>query len=532
MPTLFAPPPVSLSGHLASALGHRLARRTAHRFATEGDGSATQERVRAGLMTTLAGTAFGRDHGIEAGLSYERFRARVEPRGYEGFAPYIERMKRGETDVLHPGRCAHFAVSSGTTAGPSKWLPVNSAMLAHFRRTGLDSLSLYAHRAGHGAVFGGRHLFLGGGTSLQPVPGTEPPILHGDLSGITALNLPWWVEHQLYEPGREIARMENWPEKVRAIAERTWNRDIRLVAGIPSWLLVLAQRLREAACCHSGAVPESLTEIWPQLECIVHGGVPVEPFLAELRRSYGPRTRFHEVYPASEGFIAAQDTEGGGLRLFADHGIFYEFVPRADYDECDPVRTSTRAVPLAGVRPGVDYVVLLTTPAGLVRYVIGDLVRFVSVDPPRLVYVGRTKLQLSAFGEHVIEKEITDVLTAVCSEHGVQVANFHVAPLFPAAGVRSVGRHEWWIEFAGAPPPVGLLEDFALALDRGLAAVNDDYAGKRAGRGLDVPFVRLVPAGGFEQWLKRAGKWGGQHKTPRCRSDRQIADALGGVIRD
>lgn len=526
MPAAFAPPTPSLAGQLAGAIGRRLAARTGHRLAAQGDGTAAQDAVLARLVRTLAPTAFGRDHGLAAGMSYEHFRTRIEPRGYEGFAPYLERMKRGERDVLHPGRCAHFAVSSGTTAGPSKWLPVNAAMLAHFRAAGLDSLFFHALRTGDGRLFRGRHLFLGGSTGLVPLPGVTPPIHAGDLSGITALNLPWWAERQLYEPGREIARMENWPEKVRAIAARTWNRDITLVAGIPSWLLVLADALRETARRHTGRTPESLAELWPNLACVVHGGVPVEPFLAELQRAFGPTARRHEVYPASEGFIAAQDTEDSGLRLLADHGIFYEFVPFADYDEGDPVRTAARAVPLAGVRPGVDYVLLLTTPAGLVRYVIGDLVRFVSVAPPRLVYVGRTKLQLSAFGEHVIEREITDALTRACRLHGASVENFHVAPLFPAAGTRAVGRHEWWIEFRGEAPIEGQREAFAASLDRELAACNDDYAAKRAGRGLDLPLVRPVPAGGFEQWLRHAGKWGGQHKTPRCRSDRQIADTL------
>lgn len=532
MSAAFPPPPASLSGKLAGVIGRRLAARTAHRLAVQGDGIAAQEATLARLLATLAPTEFGRDHGVEAGLPYERFRARVEPRNYEGFAPYLERMKQGIPDVLHPGRCTHFAVSSGTTAGPSKWLPVNTAMLAHFRDTGLDSLFFYALRAGRGSVFGGRHLFLGGSTGLVPVPGVTPPVYSGDLSGITALNLPWWAEHQLYEPGRNIARLENWPEKVRAIAERTWNRDITLVAGIPSWLLVLAEALRDTVERHTGHRPESLSEIWPNLECLIHGGVPVDPFTEELRRAYGPAVRRHEVYPASEGFIAAQDNESGGLRLLADHGIFYEFVPFSDYDEGDPVRTALHAVPLAGVRPGVDYVLLMTTPAGLVRYVIGDLVRFVSVEPPRLVYVGRTRLQLSAFGEHVIEKEITDALTTVCRVHGVQLENFHVAPLFPVAGTRAVGRHEWWIEFRGASPAAAEMERFGAALDRELAALNDDYAAKRTGRGLDQPLVRLVPAGGFGRWLKHAGKWGGQHKTPRCRSDRQIADALAECLRD
>ena len=527
MPPAIKPPVPTLAGKLAGAIGQRLAARTAHRLAAQRDGVAAQEAIFAGLMRTLAPTAFGREHGLEPGLAYERFRARCEPRAYEGFVPYLERMKRGEPDVLHPGRCAHFAVSSGTTAGPSKWLPVNAAMLGHFRDTGLDSLFFYALRTGRGSVFRGRHLFLGGSTGLVPVPGVKPPVYSGDLSGITALNLPWWAERQLYEPGREIARMENWPAKVKAIAERTWRRDISLVAGIPSWLLVLAAALRETSIRHTGTAPATLQALWPNLECLIHGGVPVDPFVEELRAAYGPTVRFHEVYPASEAFIAAQDVEAGaGLRLMADHGIFYEFVPFSTYDESDPVAMAAQAVPLSGVRPDVDYVLLLTTPAGLVRYAIGDLVRFVSVEPPRLVYVGRTKLQLSAFGEHVIEKELTDVLTTVCRRRGLQVENFHVAPVFPRTGARAVGRHEWWIELRRAAAAPFEADALAQELDRELSALNDDYAAKRVGRGLDLPLVRLVPPGGFERWLKRTGKWGGQHKTPRCRSDRSVADAL------
>ena len=527
MSTATSPATVSLAAKLAGVVGQRLAARTARRLARQGDGVAVQEATLRRLLRTLGPTAFGREHGLHAHLPYEHFRTRVEPRAYEGFAPYIERMKRGESDVLHPGRCAHFAVSSGTTAGPSKWLPVNSAMLAHFRTAGLDSLFFYALRTGRGSVFRGRHLFLGGSTGLVPLPGVHPPIHAGDLSGITALNLPWWAERQLYEPGREIARMENWPAKVAAIAERTWQRDLTLAGGIPSWLLVLARALRETAARHTGQMPAHVGELWPHFECLIHGGVPIDPFVDELRAAYGPTTRFHEVFPASEGFIAAQDAEGGaGLRLLADHGIFYEFVPFSDYDEADPVRTAARAVPLAGVRPGVDYVLLLTTPAGLVRYVIGDLVRFVSVEPPRLVYVGRTKLQLSAFGEHVIEKELTDILTTACRARGLALENFHVAPIFPLAGRRAVGRHEWFIELRPSPGVVPHPRELAEELDRALIASNDDYAGKRHGAGLDAPTVHLVPPGTFERWLKRAGKWGGQHKTPRCRSDRAVADAL------
>ena len=509
-------------------IGDLLLARTRRRLSAQDDAVAAQRAVFRQLLPELSPTAFGRDHGLEPGLSYSEFRARVESRPYEGIAPYIERMKKGEADVLHPGRCGHFAVSSGTTAGPSKWLPVNRSLFAHFRQSGLDSLGLYARRAGRSSVFHGRHLFLGGSTALVQVPGSVPPILSGDLSGLTALRLPAWAEQCLYEPGLDIAQMADWPAKLQAIAHRTRQKDIRLVAGIPSWLLVLASTLQAHAETETDRKPEHLQEIWPGLECLIHGGVPVGPFTHELRAAYGPRVNFHEVYPASEAFIAAQDEEPeAGLRLFTNHGIFYEFIAVSDYDESNPVRSAMRAVPLEGVRPGVDYVLLLTTPAGLVRYVIGDIVRFISTGVPRLVYAGRTKLQLSAFGEHVIEKELTDTITTVCRRHALSVADVHVAPLVPdpAAG-RSRGLHEWWLELRAPGVPPEECDWLAAELDTELAIRNDDYAAKRAGAGLEAPVLRLLPPGFFEAWLQGKGKWGGQHKTPRCRSDRRIADEL------
>ncbi len=514
------------AGPLAGFIGGRFAAHTARRLERQHRGVAAQQQTYRELVRTLAGTAFGRQAGLEAGLRYETFRCRIPPRPYEDFAPLIERMKQGEPDVLCPGRCAHFAVSSGTTAGPSKWLPVNEAMLAHFRDAGLDSLFFYAQRTGTGSVFRGRHLFLGGSSALTPVPGVEPPVYSGDLSGITALNLPGWAERFLYEPGIEIAQMTDWPAKLEAIVQRTLHADITLVGGIPSWLLVLASTLRTHVARTAGRPPATLKELWPNLECLVHGGVPVGPFADELRATYGEGVNLHEVYPASEGFIAAQDAEPeAGLRLITDRGLFFEFLPLEDYDEANLDFCDARAVPLEDVRAGVDYVLLLTTPAGLVRYVLGDVVRFISTEPPRLVYVGRTKLQLSAFGEHVIERELSDTLASVCRRHGVTPVNFHVAPLFPdPARGRPLGRHEWWIELRQAVAPAAA--GFAADLDRELTALNDDYAAKRTGRGLEVPLVHFVRPGLFEEWLKSAGKWGGQSKMPRCRSDRRIAGEL------
>ncbi len=476
------------------------------------------------LTDAFAQTQFWREHGLETGIDYKTFRERVPLYSYEDLEPAIERMKRGETDVLWPGQCAYYAISSGTTAGRTKYLPITGPMIAHFRKAGLDSLLYYAARNDRTTVFHGRHLFLGGSTVLAPIKEVQPFAAYaGDLSGITALHLPHWVEKHLYEPGAKIAGMVDWPEKIQAIVARTWQLDMTLLAGIPSWILILAEALRAKA---GGA--ENLQALWPHLECLVHGGVPLGPFENELRVALGPTVNFHEVYPASEGFIAAQDADSAaGLRLLADVGLFFEFLPLSEFDENRLTILGLHAVPLEDVKPGVDYVLLLTTPAGLCRYIVGDVVRFTSTEPPRLIYVGRTKLQLSAFGEHVIEKELTDALLAVCKRHGWTIINFHVAPIFAnAAAGRKRGQHEWWVELKvpTIETPTGPV--MAPELDLELQRLNDDYEAKRKGGGLEPPVVRLVMPGVFEQWMRTAGKWGGQSKMPRCRSDREIADQL------
>lgn len=498
--------------------------RTTHVARRLGAGQAVRQQQRAwrALTARFAATEFGREHGIERSMSYAEFRQRVAPRTYEAFAPWIERMKRGAVDVLWPGQCAYYAVSSGTTAGRTKYLPITPEMIAHFRRAGLDSLCFYAQRTGGARVFRGRHLFLGGSTSLAPISnGDGFAAWGGDLSGITARHLPRWAERHLYEPGRDIAQMENWPEKLHAIAARTAPRNVTLLAGIPSWILVFTEQMRAL----TGR--DTLKEVWPNFECVVHGGVPIGPFIGELMAAVGRSVNFHEVYPASEAFIAAQDADAAaGLRLLADAGIFFEFLPMSRFDEARLDTLAAHVVPLEEVETGVDYALLLTTPAGLCRYVIGDVVRFISREPPRLCYVGRTKLQLSAFGEHVIEKELTDALAAVAARHGCTIANFHVAPRFVDAqsGVAR-GFHEWWIELKPSPiaPDADVLAD---ELDREVQRLNDDYEAKRKGGGLDRPSVRLVPAGTFDAWMRARGKWGGQNKMPRCRSDRAIADEL------
>jgi hypothetical protein len=293
--------------------------------------------------------------------------------------------------------------------------------------------------------------------------------------------------------------------------------------------MILFEHLRDGRMKNGGAF-DNVGSVWPHLECLIHGGVPIGPFRAELTRWLGERVRFHEVYPASEGFIAVQDAEPeAGMRLLADAGVFYEFLPMDQFDESRLAELGPKAVPLEHVRSGVNYAVVMTTPGGLCRYVIGDVVQFTSRNPPRLVYAGRTKLQLSAFGEHVIEKELTDSLTAVAQPRGWDVAFFHVAPhLEELPDGRKRARHQWFLELRNGwtPPDDAALADIARALDAELIRRNDDYDAKRAGGGMEPPQVVFTPAGTFEAWMRRIGKWGGQNKMPRCRSDRQVADAL------
>lgn len=491
-----------------------------------------QRKVFKNLIPKLAQALVWQGAGVERGMTYAQFRERVPLKTYEDLSPHIERMKRGDENILWPGSCQLYSVSSGTTAGRTKYIPVTESMLDHFKQTGLDSILWYTSRTGSTRIFRGRHVFLGGSTTLAAIPESEPfEAYAGDLSGIAALNLPGWVERHLYEPGTEIAQMADWPAKIEAIVERTMPLDITAISGIPSWVLILAEALRNRATDGGHPVPH-LQALWPNLECYVHGGVPVTPFQDELRSFLGPTVNFHEVYPASEAFIAAQDAEAAaGLRLMSDAGVFFEFLPMADFDEKRLDHLGEKAVPVEGVTPDVDYALVLSNPGGLARYVIGDVVRFTSTQPARLTYVGRTKLQLSAFGEHVIEKEITDALIAVCRRNGWTITNFHVAPLFVnSATGKTRGRHEWWVELKPGTvlTPTGPV--MAVELDMELKRLNEDYEAKRNGGALDAPFVRLVMPGVFEQWMRHHGKWGGQNKMPRCRSDRIIADELGGAL--
>jgi hypothetical protein len=494
--------------------------------------AATQERVFRNLIDRLAGASFWKHAGIEHGMSYAQFQSRVRLHTHAQLADEVEQMKRGAKDVLWPGRCSLFALTSGTTTGTPKTLPVTEEMLAHVRRAGMDALLYYTVRVRHAGAFRGRHLLLGGSTDLAPIADMkERQAYEGALSGIVAVDLPAWAEKHLYEPGPRVARNDNWDAKLTAIVERTVHRDISLIAGIPTWVIPFIDAVRGAAIA-SGQRLVHLEQLWPNLECLVHTGVPIKPFTKWLHAALGPHVKFHEVYAASEGFIAAQDSDrGDAMRLMVDMGLFFEFLPMSEFDPTRLEQLGPRTISLANVKTDTDYAIVLTTPGGLARYVLGDVVRFTSLEPPRLIYIGRTELQLNAWGERVMEKDITDTLVHVCSTQDWDIVNFHVAPIFGAPSLtgQSRGRHEWWIEIRPGTVTTPIGPQIATALDTELRRVHEGYAVRRKSGTLDMPTVRLVMPGVFEHWLRYQKKWGGQNKLPRCRSDRLIADELAQV---
>lgn len=490
---------------------------------------AQQERTRLNLTRRLAATSHWKAAGVEAGMAYDQWRSRVPLQAYSGIAPAIQRMVRGEADVLWPGRCALFAYTAGTTSGIPHVMPVTEEMMAHVRRAGFDAALYYTVRARHAGVFRGRHLFFGSPPTLLPMENDSGhKAFAGELSGIAALNLPAWAERHLYEPGVAVAAEVEWPARLEAIVARTAMRDMSLIAGLPNWLLLLAHVLRER--CSRGKVRHtSLQSLWPNLECCMLSGLPPTPYLEQLRAVLGPSIVFHELYAATEACIATQDREARlGLRLMADTGIFFEFLPMAEHDPARLEQLGGRALPLADVKPDVDYAIVLTTPGGLARYVLGDIVRFTSIRPPRLIYVGRTALRCDAFAERVNERELTEALTVVCQRRDWLIVNFHVAPRFSDRSLTGQprGHHEWWVELkpGTVATPTGPLMAGELEIE--LQRTNETYAARRKAGVMDPPVVRLVMPGVFEHWLRFRRQWGGQHKVPRCRSDRLIADEL------
>jgi len=485
------------------------------------------------LLRRAAATEVGREHGFDevlrapAGERRQAFRAAVPVQDYEDHRPLLERMRQGgEANVTWPGVVRDWAQTSGTTSG-DKYVPVSRELLAHNRRAALD---VYAHAVRFGVslsrVFAGRSLFLGGSTSLSE---NEHGIRTGDLSGVVTRLIRWPLTSVVL-PTRDVALMDHWPSKIDAMARQCLNADIRWLSGMPSWALVLFERMVEVAR-ERGREVARLEDLWPNLEVFVHGGVKYDPFEARMRRMWSGDASGQdipvrlEVYPASEGFIAIQDRRGEpGLRLNVDHRVFYEFIPLEEAGADDP-----SAFMCDEVEPGQRYVVVMSTCGGLWRYLIGDVVEFDTIPPdgpPRLRIVGRHKHFINAFGENIIVEQIEGAVAEAARSAGVVVGEFTAAPVYPDER-RGAGL-ELLVEWVSpAPAPEEVVAAFGRTFDEALKARNNDYTTKRTSDlGMEPPAVTPVAPGAFHRWLESRGKLGGQHKCPRCANDRGVLEAV------
>jgi hypothetical protein len=520
---------------LADRLFQRYARRRIRRL-DQVSTAAVQEATLRRLVRQGQHTRFGRDHDLARIRTLADYQERVPLRAYEAFwEQYWQPAFPILNDVTWPGLIPYFALSSGTTGGSTKYIPVSRAMLASNRRAGLTTLALFLGFHPGVSVFTGRIFFLGGSTDLQElgvrgqesgvspdglsrsfpraaVPWPLTPVLAGDLSGITVREAGSLLRPYTFPP-MDVALMSDWEQKVQLLAERSASLPITVVSGVPSWLLVLFDRLKR----FTGRA--HIADIWPTLRLVVHGGTKFDPYRSLFRKEIGSEAvSFLETYPCSEGFIATEDPRYDLLRLIPDHGIFFEFVPVEDLGRSKPTRHT-----VADLVPGVQYAVVLTTCAGLWSYVVGDTVCFEKRDPPLLRFTGRTRYFLSAFGEHLISEEVEKAVAAAAEATNSAVLDFHVGPLFPEHS-GAPGRHCYLIEFA--QPPLDLSR-FTAELDATLSRLNEDYKAHRAGDlTLAAPDIRLVRCGGFADWLRSQGKLGGQHKVPRMDNSGRLTQEL------
>jgi hypothetical protein len=484
------------------------------------DAAEAQQKQLLRLTHRAALTKFGKAHDFARIRSVADFQARVPLRRYEDF--WKEWWKDAFpvlTDITWPGRIPYFAATSGTTTGNTKFIPVSRRMNASNRRAALDLLSHHLAARPDSRILGGRNFMLGGSTNLTE---QAPGIRSGDLSGIAAETVPRWARPRFFPP-LQYALMEDWEQKIDLLARLSLDADIAHLGGTPSWVLLLFERLAALR----PDKPKRIASWYPDLELYTHGGVAFDPYRARFKELFeGSHAELREVYPASEGFIAVADRgEGEGLRLIADNGLFFEFVPVEEIDKPNPTRHWAGTI-----ETGVNYAIVLSTCAGLWSYIIGDTVRFVDRDPPRLLVTGRIAYMLSAFGEHLIGAELEAGISAAAQAIQRTVRDWTVTARMPEATSSGRGGHLYLVEF-DVPTDDAAIAAFAQALDRDLTARNLDYAAHRSGGfGMDAPLVRAVPPGTFAAWMKSRGMLGGQNKVPRVIRDATLFAALEKMI--
>lgn len=465
---------------------------------------ADQQQLILSLVKSAASTQFGKDHNFADIKTYEDFKKLVPVRDYEKLRIYIDKIKEGKHNILWKGVPLYFAKTSGTTSGV-KYIPITKDSIPNHIQTARNALLCYMAETGNSNFADGKMIFLSGSPVLERVA----DIPTGRLSGIVNHHVPKYLrKNQL--PGYETNCIEDWEEKIDKIVEETINADMRLISGIPPWMQMYFDKLQQK----SG---KKVGELFPNLSVMVQGGVNFAPYKEKLMQSIGRAVDTIELFPASEGFFAFQDSQKEpGLLLNTNSGIFYEFIPVEDLGKENPAR-----IMLADVKLNENYALLITSNAGLWAYDIGDTVKFVSVNPYRLVVTGRTKHFISAFGEHVIIEEVEQAILTASAATGIVASEFTVAPFI--AAYKGKSYHEWFIEFEKENIDV---EMFAEKLDEALRLKNSYYDDLIKGNILSRLKISMIKPSGFLNYMKEAGKLGGQNKVARLGNDRKIADAL------
>ncbi|CAG5086285.1 GH3 auxin-responsive promoter family protein [Parvicella tangerina] len=469
-----------------------------------------QRELLSNLISQSSSTEFGKKHRFDSLTAVSDFQQNVPLQHYDDVFPYVERLKNGEQNLLWPGDILWFAKSSGTTNQRSKLIPVSKESLqeCHYKG-GKDLLGIYYNNHPDTRLFTGKHLIVGGSSEINYL---NQKSYFGDLSAIIVKNLPWWCEWRR-TPSRETALLSQWEEKLSRMAKETVNEDVRILAGVPSWTLVLLKRVLE----ENGT--NNIFDIWPNLELYMHGGVNFGPYKQQFEQLL-PRAEMNYVqtYNASEGFFGIQDLiKSEDMLLMLDYGVFYEFIPKEEWQKETP-----ETILLNEVELNKPYELVISTNAGLWRYRIGDVISFTNKQPFRFKVVGRTAQYINVFGEELMIDNVEKALTMTCETLHCSVKDFTVCPIFMTTD--KSGGHEWLIEFS--EPPASL-QQFSEHLDVNLQKVNSDYAAKRSNDlSLQKPTVKVMKNGTFYAWLKKNNKLGGQNKIPRLRNDRSFAEEI------
>lgn len=463
-----------------------------------------QNQVFERLIRDAKNTAFGKDHNFDKINSYEDFKREVAVSDYEGLRSYVDRMVKGEENVLWKGKPLYFAKTSGTTSG-AKYIPISKESMPTHIDAAKNALLMYIEQTGDASFVEGKMIFLQGSPVLDEIGGVKL----GRLSGISAHYVPKILQRNRL-PSWETNCIEDWETKVDAVVEETFQEDMRVISGIPSWVQMYFERLIQKT-------GKSISELFPNFNFFVYGGVNFAPYKPKFEALIGKKMDYVELYPASEGFIAFQDSQTEpGMLLNVNSGMFYEFIPADSYFDEAPKRLS-----LGEVELGVNYAIILNTNAGLWGYSIGDTVEFTSLKPYRVKVTGRIKHFISAFGEHVIGKEVEQALKAAIGDSDVAISEFTVAPqVNPEEGLP---YHEWFIEFDKEPEN---MDDFQSRIDASMQSQNIYYFDLIEGKVLRPALVRKVKKGGFHAYMEAIGKLGGQNKIPQLSDNRKIADVL------